>query len=79
MQTAYSENFRIKMFDFGDYIILMCYYLKILGVTKTEIKTFIRDFEKMTDEYMRSVNQSVASMVIRPDLASRMTTLKNFI
>jgi len=50
MQTAYSKNFRIKMFDFGDYIILMCYYLKILGVTKTEIKTFIRDFEKMTDE-----------------------------
>lgn len=63
----------------GDYIILMCYYLKILGVSKTEIKAFIRDFEKITDEYRRSVNQNVASMVIRPDLASRMTTLKNFI
>ena len=63
----------------GDYIVLMCYYLKILGVTKTEIKAFIRDFEKITDEYRNAVNTSVANIVIRPDLGARMTILKNFI
>lgn len=63
----------------GDYIILMCYYLKLLGVTKTEIKAFIRDFEKITDEYKNSVDPSVAAIVVRSDLSSRMQTLKNFI
>lgn len=63
----------------GDYVILMCYYLKLLGTTKTEIRAFIRDFEKITAEYKESVNPNVASMVIRTDLSSRMETLKRFI
>lgn len=63
----------------GDYIILMCYYMKLLGATKTEIKAFIRDFEKITDEYRNSVDPSVANIVIRTDLPARMTALKNFI
>lgn len=63
----------------GDYVILMCYYLKNLHVTKTEIKGFIRDFEKITNDYIQSVNPSVAALVVRPDLAQRMTILKNFL
>lgn len=63
----------------GDYIILICYYLKLLKVSKTEIKAFIRDFEKITKEYETMVNPSVSSMTIHPDLTSRMNTLKNFI
>lgn len=63
----------------GDYVILMCYYMKLLGITKTEIKAFIRDFEKITDDYRASVNPAVANIVIRSDLSSRMTILKNFI
>lgn len=63
----------------GDYIILMCYYLKILGMTKTEIKAFIRSFEKITDEYKNSVSSSVSAIVIHPDLSSRITTLKAFL
>lgn len=63
----------------GDYIILMCYYLKLLGVTKTEIKSFIRDFEKITDEYKNSVSSIIASKVIHPDLSAKMATLKKYI
>ena len=63
----------------GDYVILMCYYLKLLGTTKTEIKAFIKDFERITEEYRNSVNAAVSSIVIRQDLSSRMATLKNFI
>ena len=68
-------NFR----TIGDYIILMCYYLKILGMTKTEIKTFIRNFEKITEEYKNSVTPAVSAIVIHPDLPSRMATLKSFL
>lgn len=63
----------------GDYLILVCYYLKILNVTKTEIKAFIRDFEAITDEYRNSVSPQVAMQTIHPDLGSRLTQLKNFL
>lgn len=63
----------------GDYLILTCYYLKLLQVPKTEIKAFIREFEHITDTYRRSVNHNVARMVIHPDLYSRLNVLKNYI
>ena len=63
----------------GDYIILLCYYLKLLKVSKPEIKAFIREFETITKEYENSVNPSVSAITIHPDLCSRMTILKNCI
>ena len=63
----------------GDYIILICYYLKLLKVSKTEIKAFIREFENITKEYKKQVNSGVAAITIHPDLDSRMATLKKFI
>ena len=63
----------------GDYIILMCYYMKLLKVSKTEIKAFIREFEKITDNYRQTVNPNVATIVIHPDLTSRMNILKKFL
>ena len=63
----------------GDYIILICYYLKLLKVSKTEIKSFIREFEKITREYESSVNPNVSAITIHPDLFSRLNILKNSI
>lgn len=63
----------------GDYVILMCYYMKLLRVPKTEIKAFVREFERITEDYRKAVNANVASIVIHPDLASRMNLLKNFL
>lgn len=63
----------------GDYIILICYYLKLLKVSKTEIIAFIRKFEKITNDYAISVKHDVSSITIHPDLASRMDLLKNSI
>lgn len=63
----------------GDYVILMCYFLKLLGSTKTEIRNFIRDFEKITNEYRKLVAPSVASIVIHSELPSRLDILKKSI
>lgn len=63
----------------GDYIILICYYLKLLKVSKTELKAFIREFEKITQEYKNSVNANVSAVTIHSDLTSRMAILKNSI
>lgn len=63
----------------GDYIILICYYLKLLKISKTELKAFIREFEKITQEYKNSVNANVSAVTIHSDLTSRMAILKNSI
>ena len=63
----------------GDYVILMCYYLKILGMPKIEIKAFIREFERITEDYKKAVDPAVSAMVIHPDLSARMLKLKNYI
>lgn len=63
----------------GDYIILMCYYMKLLKVSKTEIKAFIREFERITDNYISVVNADVSAIVVHPDLKGRMNILKNFL
>ncbi len=63
----------------GDYIILICYYLKLLKVSKSEIKSFIQEFEKITLEYNASVNKNVSNITIHPDLFSRLSILKNSI
>lgn len=69
----------INFKSIGDYIVLMCYYLKLLGMTRTEIRAFIRDFEKITADYRNSVNDTIANMVIRSDISARMSILKEYI
>lgn len=68
-------NFR----TIGDYVILMCYYLKILQVSRSEIMEFIREFEMITENYRKRINTNVASVVIHQDLRSRMDILKNYL
>ena len=63
----------------GDYIMLMCYYMKLLGTTKTEMKAFVKDFERITDEYKKAVPSRISTKVIRSDLSSRMAALKKII
>lgn len=80
MKTNLKNEFSLPYLNFktiGDYVILICYYLVLLKVSKTEIKAFIRDFEKVTQNYQKAVAENVARMVIHPDLQSRINILKN--
>lgn len=63
----------------GDYIILVCYFLKLLKVAKSEIETFISSFERITISYKSSVPASISSITIHPDLATRMRYIKKLI
>ncbi len=82
MRQCLMQDIHLPYVNFktiGDYVILMTYYLQKVDVPKTEIKTFIRDFEKLTQTYKSSVNPAVAAIAIHPDLPARMTALKNFL
>lgn len=80
MKRCLEQEFNLPYVNFktlGDYLILICYYLKLLKVPKKEIKSFIRDFEHITTNYIKAVNSNVSSMVIHPDLESKLQLLKN--
>lgn len=63
----------------GDYLFLVCYYLKLLKVKKSDINTFIRNFQRIINNYKNSVSKQVYSMVIHPDLMSRIEAVKKII
>ncbi len=82
MRQCLETEIRLPYVNFktiGDYVILMCYYLKMLKVPESEIQSFISSFEKITEDYRASVNPKVAAIVIHPDLDARMAILKNYI
>ena len=61
----------------GDYVVLVCYYLKLLEVPNQEIIAFIEEFDRITDRYKNSVNDNVANLVVHPDLPTRIIKLKS--
>jgi len=69
----------INFKSIGDYIILICYYLKLLGIPKKEIKVFINAYEKATTSYKKTVNTNVSTIVVPQNLKSRLSILKKFI
>lgn len=82
MKSCLKNELKFPYINFktiGDYIILIVYFLKLLKVSKTEILSFIRIFEKETEKYQKAVNENVTKITIHPDLLQRMDHLKKII
>lgn len=62
----------------GDYIALVCYYLKLLMVPKDEIQKFIQEYENIVQRYEKNVGRRIRDVVIHPDQKSRIEVLKKF-
>lgn len=59
-----------------DYIILITYYLKILGFTKTEIKSFIIRYEKIIKDYSLTIkNPHDVHLILGVDSFAKITQL----
>lgn len=50
----------------GDYIALVCYYLKLLMVPKDEIQKFIQEYENIVQRYEKNVGRRIRDVVIHP-------------
>lgn len=82
MKNYLANEMNVPYINFktiGDYIILMVYFLKVLGVTKTDIKGFIREIEKIVDDYQTNVDPNIFGKVVHPDFRGRMKIVKNSI
>lgn len=62
-----------------DYVILVAYYLKCLGVSKTEIISFLKQYDNLTQKYCELVDDEVGRIVVRNDYKQRINTMKDYL
>lgn len=79
LQQEFNLSQPVCFQTIDDYVILICYYLKLLKVTKTDIRAFLKGFERITDNYIRTSETAVSSVVIDSNLSNKIASLKNSI
>ena len=62
-----------------DYLVLVIYQLKLLHISKTEMKHIISGFEDIVEKLRNSVPISIFNQIIHTDNNAKLTKLKNFV
>lgn len=62
-----------------DYLILIIYILKNLGISKNEINKMITRFENVKDQFRTNIPISIFNQVIYTDTRNKLNLLKNYI
>lgn len=69
----------VKFDNIGDYIILIAFILKILGLSKTHIKSFLRSYKSACQSYEKSVAHDVSHRVLPHGIYSRISIVSKSI
>lgn len=72
----------IKQITFNtivDYVILISFLLKLLKCPKSEIVTFVKDFDNIIEVFRKSVSISIYSAVVYTDTRNKLTLLKKWL
>lgn len=71
-----SLNFKV----IEDILILMCFLMRNLSVSKTEVKKFANDYILLTERFKEKLNDAkIASMVLRKDTFSKAKKISSFL
>ena len=62
-----------------DYLILIIYQLKLLCVSKTDMRKMISGFEDIVDKLRLNIPTNIFSQIIHTDNQSKITILKAFV
>ena len=62
-----------------DYLVLVIYQLKLLHISKTEMKRIISGFEDIAEKLRSNVPISIFNQIIHTDNNSKLTKLKSFV
>lgn len=62
-----------------DYLILISFTMKLLNCNKTEILSFIRQFEDTIESFRKQVPMNIFSKIIYTDTKGKLQTLKKFL
>ena len=78
-QNRFREYFYDNFEDIIDYLALIVYIQKLLHVSKTEQKAFIKEFEVLTNDYINYVGTSISSITINNNWKHRLKVILNYI
>jgi abortive infection bacteriophage resistance protein len=62
-----------------DYIILVAFMMKLLQRNKTEINTFIKQFEDICETLRKSVPMNIYSKIVYTDTKAKLNTFQKFL
>lgn len=69
----------VKFETITDYLVLIIYQLKLLGVTKTELRKTINEFEELVEKLRKNIPTNIYVQIIHTDHSSKITQLKKII
>ncbi|MBS3197970.1 Abi family protein [Turicibacter bilis] len=79
---ALSNDCKVQDINFNtitDYVILISFILKQLGVSKTEISKMISDFDNLKEEFRQKIPYNIYSKIIHTDTNNKLLELRNYI
>jgi abortive infection bacteriophage resistance protein len=82
VSNAISNATDVKNLTFEsitDYLVLVIYQMKLIGVTKTEMKRVIASYTETVDRLRISIPISVFSRIVYTDNKPKVTALKKFV
>lgn len=82
LRNAISNATGVRNLNFDtitDYIVLIIYQLKLLGVSKTEMKRLLSDFTDSVERLRQNIPINVFNQIIYTDKRQKINKLKNFI
>ena len=62
-----------------DYLILICFVLKLLQYNKSDILAFIRQFEDICENFRKQVPINIYSQIVHTDSRRKISVLKTFL
>ena len=82
MRQCLIQEFNLQYVNFKDiidYIALIVYFQKLLFVSKTEQKNFIKEFVDITEQYINAVGPTISSVTLNNNWKIRINIIKNYI
>jgi abortive infection bacteriophage resistance protein len=82
LKTYVSKETGIQGITFEtivDYVILISYLMRILGCSKIDIKSFIRQFEGICEELHTEVPSVIFMKIIHTDTRSKLNSLRTYL
>lgn len=69
----------VNFADITDYVILVVYLLSLMGVSKTERKRVLADYESILDRYKLELPPAIFGALVRTETAKKLKQTRVFV
>lgn len=70
---------KVDFSDITDYVVLVAYLMRCMGLTKTECKQFVNGYEAITERYRSELPIEIYSRIIKTTARGKLAALQEFV